>query len=239
MRSFFQFTRGEWAATLIIALLTSTSFLFSSLPHHGAKHFDLSLFQEEIDRFILEQEMIKDSVALAAELKKGSINRFTSFSKNRNSRDSSTYSYPDFKKQEYKPLYTITWVDINSCDTSDIVKIPRFGSKRALRLVEYRELLGGFCRLEQFLEVYSLQDFDTAFLARYFYIDNQKIRLIKINEADYKTLISHPYFDAYLTKSILHYRQKNGRVNSLDEFHQATNAYPELLEKIGPYLSFE
>jgi DNA uptake protein ComE-like DNA-binding protein len=99
--------------------------------------------------------------------------------------------------------------------------------------------LGGFHSFEQLAEVYILQNITTEHWAKYFFIDTKDIRKLQINSTTYKELITHPYFDAYLTKTILNYRQKNGIIANIAQFKEITKAYPELITKIEPYLSFE
>ena len=143
-----------------------------------------------------------------------------------------------FQKQERKPLYDIVKVDLNSCDTNDLLTVPQFGSKRAAKLVEYREKLGGFYCYSQLQEVYVMQNIDTTRLKDYLFINKQKIKKLNINTATYKELVSHPYIDAYLTKLILQHREKNGPIRDLNELQQITHAYPELIEKLRPYIGF-
>ena len=135
--------------------------------------------------------------------------------------------------------YAIQKVELNHCDTFAIMAVPQFGSKRAAKMVEYRDKLGGFYAYSQIREVYILQNRKDDFLAKYFTIDCSLIRKIEVNKATYKEMIRHPYFDAYLVKTILNYRQKNGAIKSAEEFRQVTHAYPELMEKLTPYLSFD
>ena len=61
---------------------------------------------------------------------------------------------------------------------------------------------------------------------------------MNVNTASYQELVSHPYFDAYLTKLILRHREKNGPIRNLDELQQITHAYPDLIEKLRPYICF-
>ena len=129
-------------------------------------------------------------------------------------------------------------IDLNRCDTSDIMRVPTFGSKRAQKLVEYRERLGGFYSLAQVREVFVLQDMDVSHLEKYFYVNAGDVRKININTATYKEMVAHPYFDAYLTKTILHYREQHGAIHSLEELQQVTHAYPELMEKLRHYVVF-
>ena len=135
-------------------------------------------------------------------------------------------------------MYEIVKLDLNSCDTNELVTVPQFGSKRAAKLVEYREKLGGFNSISQLQEVYILQNIDTVKLKDYLYINKQKIKKLNINTATYQELVAHPYIDSYLTKLIIHHRERNGPIRDLDELQRITHAYPELIEKLKPYVVF-
>lgn len=135
-------------------------------------------------------------------------------------------------------LYDIVKIDLNSCDTSDIMTVPGFGSKRAAKLIEYRDRLGGFYDLSQLQEVYVLKDMDSAYIAQYFRVSQDSVRRININEADYAAMVRHPYFDAYLARTILNYRSKHGSIGSMEELQQVTHAYPELMRRLRHYVSF-
>ena len=66
----------------------------------------------------------------------------------------------------------------------------------------------------------------------------QNIKKLNVNTATYQELVAHPYIDAYLTKLIIHYRERNGPIRDLDELQRITHAYPELIEKLRPYIVF-
>ena len=68
--------------------------------------------------------------------------------------------------------------------------------------------------------------------------NKQNIKKLNINTASYQELVSHPYIDAYLTKLIVHHRNRNGPIHNIEELQQITHAYPELVEKLRPYLVF-
>ncbi len=141
-------------------------------------------------------------------------------------------------KKGRQRLYDIVKVDLNRCDTSDIMTVPGFGSKRAAKLIEYRDRLGGFYDLSQLNEVYVLKDMDSAYIAQFFRVSQDAVRRININEADYAEMVKHPYFDAYLTRTILNYRSKHGNIGSMEELQQVTHAYPELMRHLRHYVSF-
>ena len=142
------------------------------------------------------------------------------------------------KKQPQKPQYAIVKVELNRADTSDIMRIPGFGSKRAQKIVEYRDKLGGFYDLSQLKEIYILQNINIAYVEKYFTTDRKLIQKINLNQCDYKTLISHPYFDSYLTKTILNYRQKSGTIRDMVHLREITHIYAELEEKLVWYVEF-
>jgi len=238
MYSFFNFTRGEWAASLFLLLVSTGFLLFGRFyKSHTENQFDVEKFEQKIAQFMEEEQKYNDSIAEAR----------AAWQNRRQYTQREYAQYPKYQsldtgqmqKWKISEKYAIVKVNLNSCDTAEVMRIPLFAEKRAAKLVEYREQLGGFYSLDQIKEVYILQNITLEHLDKYFTINRENIRKIGINNATYEELIAHPYFDAYLTKSILYYRQKNGYINDIEEFRKATNVYQELLDKIEPYLSFE
>lgn len=237
MKKFFNIPRGEFIATAVLLALIIVVFTVNFLyDTKAAGPDDLEKFRSEVERFYAEQQAADDSARAAREARwqrKGS-NKSSGYWQDdtiRGRRDSSRF-------QPYRPQYEIVKIDLNRCDTTDIMRVPTFGSKRAQKLVEYRERLGGFHSFSQLQEVYVLQNVDLELCEKYFTLSPTHIRKIHINSATYKELISHPYMDAYLTKTILSYRDKNGKIHNMEEFQRITHAYNELVEKLQPYLDF-
>ena len=238
MYSFFNFTRGEWATSAFLILATVGLLLFGQFFQYRAKtQFDVNQFEQKIAQFLEDEKKYNDSVTEAKtawqKQRQYTPREYTQYSKYQ------SLDTGNMQKWRISEKYAIEKVSLNSCDTTEVMRIPLFGSKRAAKLVEYREQLGGFYSLEQIKEVYILQSITLEHLEKYFTVNRKNLKKIAINKAGYEEMIVHPYFDAYLTKSILYYRQKNGYIRDLEEFRQATNVYQELLEKIEPYLSFE
>ena len=222
------FTRGEWVAVLALLALMLAGYLFCALYDSPRPVEDMKQYAAVFEDFNRRQALLRDSLeAVRAQ-------RGRDYSRPWSTRDTN----PKNGKVVKKPMYDIVKLDLNRCDTGDIVVVPLFGSKRAARLVEYRERLGGFYSLAQVQEVFVLQDMDISHMEKYFYVNAGDVRKININTATYKEMVSHPYFDAYLTKTILHYREQHGAIHSLEELQQVTHAYPELMEKLKHYVVF-
>ena len=245
MKSFFRFTAGEWAASSLIGLLLLAGVLFYFLYENSAvAHTDFAEYQETFAQFEREQRRLADSAEAARQA------RYRNRCSDNNGQYRQNTRYPverfhetptqhdTLKKQAQKPQYAIVKVELNRADTNDIMRIPGFGSKRAQKIVEYRDKLGGFYNLSQLKEIYILQNINLEHIEKYFTANRQLIRKININQCDYKTLIAHPYFDSYLTKTILNYRQKNGAIRDMAQLRDITHIYAELEEKLKWYVEF-
>ena len=231
------FTRGEWIAATMLLLFIVGQLLFSFLYEgRPSPPVDFTEFKELVAQFEVRQQFIEDSTENAR--KEYYANRYPKNKREYVSNHASTYKNISFEKQEKKPQYAIVRLELNLCDTSEIVVVPQFGSKRAQKLVEYREKLGGFYAFEQVKEVFILQNMEVPFLEKYFTLDVSLIRKININSASYKELVAHPYIDSYLAKIIVNHREKKGKFASLEELQKATNAYQELIEKLKYYIEF-
>lgn len=215
------------AALALLALMLA-GYLFYALYDRPRPVAEMGRYAAVFEEFNRQQALLRDSVEAAR------AQRGHDYSRPWSVRDTN----PKNGRSVKKPMYDIVRLDLNRCDTGDIVVVPLFGSKRAARLVEYRDKLGGFYSLAQVREVYVLQDMDISHMEKYFYVNSGDVRKININTATYKEMVSHPYFDAYLTKTILHYREQHGAIHSLEELQQVTHAYPELMEKLRHYVVF-
>jgi len=232
------FTRSERIAATIMLLIVVLQLLFSILyEDRPSKPADFEEFKELITQFEMRQQFLKDSIDNA---------RKERFSNNYQQNRKENFQYDSsrnrqnipFEKQEKPPQYTIVKLELNLCDTSEVIVVPQFGSKRAEKLIEYREKLGGFYSFEQVKEVYVLQNIDVELLKKYFTLDVLLIKKININTATYKELVAHPYIDSYLSKLIINHREKNGKFISMEEVKKVTNAYQELIDKLRHYIEF-
>ncbi|MCD4682380.1 MAG: helix-hairpin-helix domain-containing protein [Bacteroidales bacterium] len=128
-------------------------------------------------------------------------------------------------------------IELNSADTLDLQQLRGIGPSFAKRIVKYRELLGGYCRTEQLLEVYGMDSLRYAGIKDHLSLNYISILKINLNQATIKEMIKHPYIEFYLAKSIITYREETGGYKNLEELRNAKLIYEELYQKIKPYLT--
>lgn len=128
-----------------------------------------------------------------------------------------------------------TIICLNTADTTLLKKIPGIGSYYARRICDYRNQLGGFVSKKQLADIPGLPtDID-----KWFYIDTAiHVQQIPINQADFKTLVRHPYLNYEQTKAIVNYIRKYGPLHSWEELSAIEHFTKKDLERLTPYFNF-
>jgi competence ComEA-like helix-hairpin-helix protein len=143
-------------------------------------------------------------------------------------------------KPSERPILTVKKAfekfDLNTADTSQLKAIYGIGEKLSLRIVKYRDVLGGFVTTDQLKEVYGLDSIviDRLIENSIMRTDFQPIK-VNINTASEKQLSRHPYLSK-VAKAIVAYRFQHGDYKSVEEIRQITNLEERTIEKIVPYL---
>lgn len=134
-----------------------------------------------------------------------------------------------------KPTANSFILEINSADTIALCKLKGIGAGRARMIVRYRESMGGFVKLSQLLEVYSIDSSLFAELLPHLTLDPNLIRPIRINSDS----IYHPYLNQKIAKVVVNYRKQHGPFQSIDDLKQVKAIDAPTLERLAPYLRFE
>lgn len=129
--------------------------------------------------------------------------------------------------------------DINTADTSLFIALPGIGSKLALRIVQFREKLGGFYNIMQVGEVYGLQDSVFQIILPYLKIASGELRKININSLEFDSLNAHPYIQYLEARAIIQYRKQHGTFSNADDLLGIDILTREWLEKIRPYIDVD
>lgn len=129
-------------------------------------------------------------------------------------------------------------LNLNSCDSASLEALPGIGPVLSTRIIKYRYLLGGFVSTEQLKEVYGLTEETFDMISPRVFADSLTIRKIRINDADFKALIRHPYFNRNDVSAILKYRELKGKITGIGDMTENKLISPETAIKIGEYLDF-
>jgi len=142
------------------------------------------------------------------------------------------------QKQTIPPAVRKRVLDLNDCDSVSLEALPGIGPVLSVRIIKYRNLLGGYASIDQLKEVYGLTEetFDMIYLR--VFADSLAVRKIRINEADFKVLIRHPYFQRTEVSAILKYRELKGRITGIGVMVGNNLISKETAGKIGVYLDF-
>jgi len=140
------------------------------------------------------------------------------------------------KKQREKKVIPI--LDLNHADSADLTLLKGIGPIIASRIIKYGRKLGGWYSTAQLSEVYGIDSSLLKQVQSYTTCDTTRLKKININDADYKTLINHPYLRKNIAGDILKFKKYNGKINSLNELISNNIISEDLALKIKPYLNF-
>jgi DNA uptake protein ComE-like DNA-binding protein len=145
-----------------------------------------------------------------------------------------------FSKVDYPPVVQAkSRLNLNTCDTTALIRLPGIGPVLSARIIKYRNLLGGFAKTEQLREVYGLPEETYELIRGRVYADSSEVRRIKINSSDSKQLGRIPYIEKYEVSAILKYRELSGRISSMEDMLENKILSPDKGKKVWAYIDFE
>ena len=161
------------------------------------------------------------------------------------SRNTMTKPYP--KKNEktsdgsvasYKEKKEIPIVDLNTVDSTTLVELPQIGGYMALRILAFRDKLGGFVDKEQLRDVKGMDSTRFATIEPYINIGVTETRKIDVNRDDFKTLVSHPYLSYEQVKRIFNQREKRGMIKDWAQLEALLKEEGDLNPLLEHYLKY-
>ncbi|NBP68465.1 MAG: hypothetical protein EBR30_23610 [Cytophagia bacterium] len=128
--------------------------------------------------------------------------------------------------------------NLNEADTSALKRVFGIGEKLSLRIVNYRNSLGGFMQSSQLREVYGLDSVVVDRILQSFFIPEEVVPIkININTASEEVLAKHPYIKYKMAKAIIAYRYQHKTFASLDDLLNIKIIDQQAYHKMKPYLS--
>jgi DNA uptake protein ComE-like DNA-binding protein len=217
IKNWFGFTRRERRSSFILLLIMAFILgLREAVPQNN-------IVVEDITDTISYNSEPKDTGAV----KTGSVE------------STEKKSAPAFRRSDSKLNQNRPLINLNKCDTSQLISLPGIGPVLSVRIIKYRNLLGGFATVDQLREVYGLSSETFDLIRGRIYADSAEIVRININEASFKELSRLPYFENYEVTAILKFRELKGRIEGVNELKENKLLPPEKAVKIRPYLNFD
>jgi len=146
----------------------------------------------------------------------------------------------EFPKDSFptRPIVAITRLDLNVADTAQLITVYGIGSKFSLRIVEYRERLGGFVSMNQLNEVYRLDTTAIGRLKKKFFVSPGFVpRQIQLNTVTEKELAAHPYISYKLAAAVVAYRFQHGYFASIEDLVNLKLLTEKDFQRIKPYIT--
>ncbi len=161
-----------------------------------------------------------------------------------NNTDSSTPQINDFP------------IDINKATKDELILINGIGEKTAESIISYREKIGKFTNLNQLLNIEGIGEKTLETLKQYLILDNQQLppqnpnveKTTPPNETNFPIDINKITKDELIlingigektAESIISYREKIGKVTSLNQLLNIDGIGEETLENLKKYLTLE
>lgn len=131
-------------------------------------------------------------------------------------------------------------IELNSCDTGELVKLYGIGSRMAMNIVHYRTQLGGFVDKKQLMEVYGMQPNTYSRIETQVWVKSRPVHRLALNEITLAELNQHPYFTGELAKAIVEYRRSHDyKIEKLEQLQEIALINDKIFRKIVPYIHLQ
>lgn len=147
----------------------------------------------------------------------------------------STGADPTAEQHEKK---TIPVVDLNTVDSTTLVELPQIGPYTAMRIIEFRDKLGGFIDKEQLRDVKGMDEARFSAILPYINVGAVETRKVDVNRADFKTLVHHPYLSYEQVKRIFNQREKRGMIKNWEQLEALLMEEGEVNPLLEQYVKY-
>ena len=142
-----------------------------------------------------------------------------------------------YERKPYKKA--LVEVNINLADSAELENLPGIGSKLSMRIINFREKLGGFHDVAQVAETFGLPDSTFQKIRPLLTLSAGNVKRININVATIDELKAHPYIRYRLANPIVQYRNQHGHFTTVRDLEKIMIISETELLKMAPYLTIE
>lgn len=144
--------------------------------------------------------------------------------------------YIIFPERKAKPIDSP--IELNTADSATLRSVAGIGARTVTTILNYRERLGGFLRVEQLAEVPGVTERNFELILKQIYCDSCKIQKIDVNFARPNQLARHPYMAPQTLRKLLKARQLKGGWSTAEELVEDHIMTREEAARLSPYLRF-
>ena len=127
--------------------------------------------------------------------------------------------------------------DLNTATAEDLKKVYGIGKKLSVRIIKFRDRLGGFLVADQLRDVYGLKpEVVTAILKKFKIISIPSIERINLNTATVNELASIVYIKRSVAYDIIEYKYSNGEFKSIEELLEIEDFPTNRINRLALYL---
>ena len=154
-----------------------------------------------------------------------------------NKKESNTYK--KFANTAFAKKEKVVIIDINQATQEDLIKIYGIGEAISMRILKFKESLGGFVSMEQMNDIWGLSPEVIQNLNTHFKVSTlPNIKKIDINNASIKELSLFPYFKYPISKNIVTFRSMNGDIKNIQDLTKIKGLSIDKANIIALYLAF-
>ncbi|MDD2424840.1 MAG: helix-hairpin-helix domain-containing protein [Bacteroidales bacterium] len=115
----------------------------------------------------------------------------------------------EYKEIPWSSLSKSSIIQLNTTDSAELVSLPGIGPYYAKKILEYRDLLGGFASREQLMEIRGIDRERYDLIADKVSADTTLVKKTDLRDVTYEQLARNPYVGGYLARSIIRFREQN------------------------------
>ena len=147
--------------------------------------------------------------------------------------------YKKFANTAFAKKEKVVIIDINQATQEDLIKIYGIGEAISMRILKFKESLGGFVSMEQMNDIWGLSPEVIQNLNTHFKVSTlPNIKKIDINNASIKELSLFPYFKYPISKNIVTFRSMNGDIKNIQDLTKIKGLSIDKANIIALYLAF-
>ncbi|MCJ8210301.1 helix-hairpin-helix domain-containing protein [Mucilaginibacter sp. RS28] len=130
-------------------------------------------------------------------------------------------------------------IELNHADSASLTRLKGIGPGFAMRIIRYRDKIGGFHSKQQLKEVFGIDEEHYLLVEKQVKVNASLLKKLNINKATFDDLRRYPYLTYKQVNAILQYRNEHGDYENLADMEDVAILDKATLQKLKPYLVFK